>query len=184
MRGVNLYLVGMMGAGKSTVGRLLAQQLNYRFVDTDDLIQKSTGKTIPDIFATEGEPAFRAIETAVLAQVSAYTHMAIATGGGIVTQRQNWSYLHHGIVVWLDVSAEQIYQRLQGDTSRPLLQTEEPAATLQQLLDQRSPLYAQADLTVTIAPDESPEQVAARVLDGLKDVLKPQAAIAPEHNGN
>lgn len=177
LRGVNLYLIGMMGSGKSTVGRILAERLDYRFLDTDDVIEKSAQKPITTIFASDGESAFRALETEVLSQVSAYMRMAIATGGGIVLERKNWSYLQHGIVVWLDVPVPLLYKRLKDDTSRPLLQSPDPQKTLEVILNQRESLYAQADLKITVAPNETPEAIAERILQTLPTILKDP----PEH---
>lgn len=172
LQGVNLYLVGMMGAGKTIVGKLLATQLGYRFVDTDAVIEEVTKQSITQIFARFGEPAFRQLESQVLAQVCAYTNLAIATGGGIVMRRENWSYLHHGLVVWLDVPVELLYARLTDDTTRPLLNDPDPLGKLQTLLEQRQPLYAQADLRITVSDEETPEQIATRVLKKIPDILK------------
>ncbi len=172
LKGVNLYLVGMMGAGKTTVGRLLATQLGYRFVDTDTVISQVAGQSITQLFAEKGEAAFRQLESKVLEQVCAYTYLAIATGGGIVLRRENWSYLRHGLIVWLDVPTELLYARLAHDTTRPLLQDADPLGQLQTLLKQRQPLYAQADLRVTVTNEETPEQIALRVLEEIPTVLK------------
>ncbi|HEY9736184.1 MAG TPA: shikimate kinase [Trichocoleus sp.] len=167
LKGVNLYLVGMMGAGKSTTGQALANALGYRFFDTDTLIEKATGQTIAEIFEAQGEVAFRKLETQVLSQLSAYTQLVVATGGGIVTQQMNWSYLQHGVVVWLDVPLNLLMQRLQGDTQRPLLQRPDWPQTLEALLEQRLPLYSQADVRVTAAAGEDGAAIAARALDLL-----------------
>lgn len=164
-----------MGAGKSTVGQLLAQQLNYRFFDTDILIEQLKGQAIAHIFKTEGEAAFRHLETQVLAELSSYLNCIVATGGGIVLKRENWSYLHHGIVVWLDLPVEQLYTRLQDDTSRPLLQEVDPLAKLQTLLLQRQNLYAQADLQLTLEGKETPAQVVSRLLATIPSILKPES---------
>ncbi len=172
LEGVNLYLVGMMGAGKTTVGNLLAQELGYRFLDTDSLISQAAGKSISEIFATEGEAAFRELETKILSEVSSYKKLTIATGGGIVINRFNWSYLQHGIVVWLDVPVEVLYSRLQGDRSRPLLQNSNPLAKLQTILEERRPLYANADVHVTIDSQDTPEQVTMLVLEEIRRVVK------------
>lgn len=164
-----------MGAGKTTVGRLLAQQLNYRFFDTDALIEQLAGQPITQIFAEAGEPEFRRLESQVLAELSAYKKLVIATGGGIVLNRVNWSYLRHGIVVWLNVPVEQIYSRLRTSTTRPLLLTADPLAKLQELLSQRQNLYTQADVQVKAVAKDNPEQVAIRVLEEVARVLRPQA---------
>ncbi|WP_073072238.1 shikimate kinase [Phormidesmis priestleyi] len=179
LKGVNLYLIGMMGAGKTTIGRLLAQHLSYRFFDTDAVIEQAATQTITQIFAESGEAAFRQLETQVLAQLSPYTQLVIATGGGIVLKRENWSYLRHGVVVWLDVPIEQLHQRLQQDTSRPILQDQKAnlKEKLQALSDQRQSLYAQADLRITVMPDESATQVAARVMDAIAQKCQEKSQI-------
>lgn len=174
LQGVSVYLIGMMGAGKSTVGKQLAAQLGYQFFDTDTVIEQLAQQPISQIFATSGEPAFRELETQVLAELSTYKKLVIATGGGIVLNRMNWSYLQHGLVVWLDVPVEQLYDRLKQDTTRPLLQVADPQQHLQTLLNQRRSLYAQADITLTGQGDETPEQVAQQILDLIPTVIKPE----------
>ncbi|MBV9386466.1 MAG: shikimate kinase [Chroococcidiopsidaceae cyanobacterium CP_BM_ER_R8_30] len=171
LKGVNLYLIGMMGAGKTSVGRQLAMKLGYGFVDTDELIEKVAKQSIAQLFANAGEAGFRQLESQVLAEVSSYIKLAVATGGGIVLRRENWSYLHHGIVVWLDVPVEELCIRLASDTTRPLLQ-DDPVGRLRLLLKQRQAMYAQADLQVKSSNAETPEQVATRVLDLIPTVLR------------
>jgi len=163
-----------MGVGKTTVGRLLARRLNYRFFDTDTLIEQLAGRSINQIFAESGEPEFRRLESQVLAELSAYKNLTIATGGGIVLERLNWSYLRHGIVVWLNVPVEQVYTRLKTSTTRPLLLTADPLAKLQELLAQRQSLYTQADVQVTAVAKDDPEQVTTRVLAEVAKVLRPE----------
>lgn len=175
LQGTNLYLIGMMGAGKSTVGQQIAQRLDYRFFDTDSVIEQATGQAISQIFANTGEAEFRKLETQVLAELSPYTRLVISTGGGIVSQPKNWSYLRHGLIIWLNVPIEVLYQRLQQDISRPLLQTADPLATLQLLLQERRSLYAQADLEIAVAATDTPEQVVDRVLAEIPGILKPIA---------
>ncbi|MCP6757643.1 MAG: shikimate kinase [Fischerella sp. CENA71] len=177
LQGINLYLIGMMGAGKTTLGRMLARELKYGFVDTDDLLEKAAGKTINQIFAEEGEAAFRQLESQILAQVCAFTKLVIATGGGIILRRDNWSYLHHGIIIWLDASVEILYKRLAEDTTRPLLQDTDPQGKLRSLLEQRQALYNQADLRITITAEETSEQIIKRIIEAIPSVLKqPQAS--------
>lgn len=173
LQGVNLFLIGMIGAGKSTIGKLLAEKLEYRFFDTDAVIEQATGQTIAQIFAESGEEVFRQLETKVLSELSAHTRLAIATGGGIVLNPINWSYLHHGVVVWLDVSPEQLFNRLQQDTQRPLLQTPNPQQTIQEILEKRRSLYQQADLRIGVDSPEPSEQIAARILAELQTILRP-----------
>lgn len=172
LQGVNLYLIGMMGAGKTTVGKLLAKQLGYGFLDTDDVITQVAKKAINEIFITDGEVAFRQLESDVLGKVCAYTKLVVATGGGVVLRRENWSYLHHGLIVWLDVPVELLDQRLAEDTTRPLLQDADPQGKLRSLLEERTPLYAQADLRITVSEGETPEQIADKVMMAIPSVLK------------
>lgn len=164
LNGINLYLIGMMGAGKSSTGSELAQALGYQFFDTDAVVEAAAGQPIPQIFAHQGEKAFRQLETQVLAELSAYRRLVIATGGGIVTQQQNWSYLHHGIVVWLDVPPAILQTRLAGDMGRPLLQGQDWDAKLTELLAQRQPLYAQADVRVAVESEDNVGAIVARTL--------------------
>ena len=170
--GRSLYLVGMMGSGKTSTGRPLAQQLGYGFVDADAVIEQAAGCSIPEIFERNGEAGFRTLESQVLNAIGQRHSLVVATGGGVVTQQENWGLLHSGIVIWLDVVPEQLMQRLSADsTIRPLLQTKDPEAALNALLNQRRPLYAEADLTVVIN-DETPETVADGILQLLPSLLK------------
>lgn len=184
LRGLNIYLVGMMGAGKTTVGQQLAAQLGYGFVDSDAVLEQSVGRSISQIFAESGEAEFRGLETQVLAQLASFIGVTIATGGGIVLRPENWSYLQQGLVVWLDVTPEQICDRLKDDTSRPLLQTADPATTLRDLLEQRIPLYAQADLHISVQPDETPQQICDRILALIPRKLKTPPPIPEPIEGN
>jgi len=174
LKGVNLYLVGMMGAGKTTVGQEIARKLGYGFVDTDAVIAQVTKKTINQLFAELGEAEFRQIESKILAEVCAYTNLAIATGGGIVTQQKNWSYLRHGLIVWLDVPIEVLADRLANDNTRPLLQDAALLDKLQLLLQQRRSLYNQADLRIEVSAEETAVQIAARLITEIPTVLKPE----------
>ena len=170
--GRSLYLVGMMGSGKTSTGRPLAEQLGYGFVDADAVIEQAAGCSIPEIFERDGEAGFRALESQVLNAISQRHSLVVATGGGVVTQQENWGLLHSGIVIWLDVVPEQLMQRLNADsTVRPLLQTDDPDAALNALLNRRRPLYAEADLTVVI-DQETPDAVADGILQLLPSLLK------------
>ena len=170
--GRSLYLIGMMGSGKTSTGRPLAERLGYGFVDADAVIEQAAGCTIPEIFERDGEAGFRALEGQVLNAISQRHSLVVATGGGVVTQPENWGLLHSGIVIWLDVIPEQLIQRLRTDsTIRPLLQTEDPEAALDALLAERRPLYAEADLTVVIQ-QETPAEVADGILQLLPTLLK------------
>ena len=170
--GRSLYLVGMMGSGKTSTGRPLAERLGYGFVDADAVIKQAAGCSIPEIFERAGEAGFRKLESQVLSAISQRHSLVVATGGGVVTQQENWGLLHSGIVIWLDVVPDQLLQRLKADsTVRPLLQTDDPEAALNALLNERRPLYAEADLTVVIN-EETPETVADGILQLLPGLLK------------
>jgi shikimate kinase len=180
LEGLNLYLVGMMGSGKSTAGRHLAELLGYRFLDADSSIEQVAGRPIPEIFAREGEAGFRQLEAAVLNQIASWHSLVVATGGGVVTRPENWGQLHQGVVIWLDAPEALLLERLSGDpTPRPLLQADDPAARLQALVAERRPLYGQADLHI-VQDGRPAEQVAAQILEALPRVLKERTA-APQH---
>ena len=172
LSGRSLYLVGMMGSGKTSTGRPLAERLGYGFVDADAVIEQAAGCSIPEIFERDGEAGFRSLESQVLSAISQRHSLVVATGGGVVTQPENWGVLHSGIVIWLDVVPDQLLQRLKADsTVRPLLKTADPEAVLDQLLNERRPLYGEADLTVVIN-DETPDVVADGILQLLPSLLK------------
>jgi shikimate kinase len=169
LNGVNLYLIGMMGVGKTTIGQILAQQLGYQFIDTDEFIEQATGQSISTIFAESGEAVFRQLETATLAEVAARTNKVIATGGGIVLKRENWSFLRHGVIIWLDVPLDVLQKRLRHDSTRPLLHQENIEEKLTNLLAERQSLYAQADIRIAVAPDHDVSQVTARILTAIAE---------------
>ena len=180
LEGLNLYLIGMMGSGKSSAGRHLAEQLGYRFLDADTSLEQVAGRSIPELFASEGEEGFRRLEAAVLNQIASWHSLVVATGGGVVTQPQNWGQLHQGVVIWLDAPDAVLLERLAADpTPRPLMEAPDPAARLADLLEQRRPLYAQADLHIR-QDGRPPAQVAAQILEALPSVLKQREA-PPEH---
>ena len=135
LSGRSIYLIGMMGSGKTSTGRPLAKRLGYGFVDADAVIEQVAGCTIPEIFERDGEAGFRSIESQVLNAISQRHSLVVATGGGVVTKPENWGQLHGGIVVWLDVNRAQLIEPLRDDsTQRPLLQQPNPEAALDTLL--------------------------------------------------
>jgi shikimate kinase len=146
----NIFLVGMMGAGKTTVGRLLARRLKLRFVDSDQELESRCGVRIPLIFEIEGEPGFRAREAQVLAELTALEGVVIGTGGGAVLLEENRRLLaERGTVVYLRARPEDLYDRVRHDRNRPLLATPDPLGRLRALFAERDPLYRSvADLTV------------------------------------
>lgn len=179
LRGANLYLIGMMGAGKSTIGHMMATRLGYRFCDTDTVIEQAAQQTIPEIFAAAGEAEFRALESQVLSQLSPYTRLVIATGGGIVLDRENWWHLRQGVVVWIDVPVAELVRRLQGDASRPLLQRPDWPSHLASLLSDRHARYAQADIHLTVTPGETTEAICDRLVERLRDRILPPPSSVP-----
>lgn len=169
----NLVLIGFMGSGKSSIGRLIASRLGYRFEDTDQLIVRAAGRPISAIFAAEGEERFRDLEAGALESLATGTRQVVATGGGIVLREANRAALQRlGFVVWLDAREEVIFERVSRNDRRPLLRTEDPRATIHRLLAERRPLYAAAahfsldtsDLTHAQATDAVISQARRRVL--------------------
>ena len=151
MRAQNIFLIGPMGAGKSTVGRQLAEALSYTFKDSDQEIQRRTGVDIPTIFEFEGEEGFRNRERQMIEDLVAEERLVLATGGGAVLDPENRQNLTaRGVVIYLHCTPEQQYSRTSRDRNRPLLQTEDPLARLRELMEERDPLYRQvADLVVS-----------------------------------
>src|SRR5437667_5078107 len=150
-RGENIYLVGLMGAGKTTVGRLLARRLKLRFVDSDQEIERRCGVKIPLIWEIEGEAGFRGREAQVLAELTAQDGAVLATGGGAVLLDENRKRLaaRGGTVVYLRASPEELYRRVHYDRNRPLLATGDPLARLRELYAERDSLYrGVADLVI------------------------------------
>lgn len=142
----------------------------YNFLDTDEIIERATGMSIPEIFESEGEEGFRTAESQVLDSVHPYVRCVISTGGGIVTRNENWSKLQTGIVVWLDCEPEVIMKRIEG-TDRPLLQTDDPLQKLKDLLDERRDKYNQADVRVEVEEDMDEHAVTDTVIRILHDFI-------------
>jgi shikimate kinase len=172
LQNLNIYLIGMMGCGKSTIGQVLAKQIGYGFLDTDSSIERLTKQSISEIFTAVGEDEFRSIESQVLSEVSAYTKLVVSTGGGIVIKQENWGSLRQGVVVWLDVAADVLWQRLVGDKTRPLLQDLNPQAKLHEILESRRSRYGEADLRISIAQERPPADVAAEIFQMIPTILK------------
>jgi shikimate kinase len=146
----NIFLVGLMGAGKTSVGRRLARHLGKTFYDCDEEIEHATGVKIPVIFEIEGEAGFRARESRMLAELAVRSEIVLATGGGAVLSEDNRRLLAaNGIVVYLRAGAADLWQRTRHDRNRPLLDTDEPLARLEHLFTERDPLYRSvADIIV------------------------------------
>ncbi len=146
----NIYLVGLMGSGKTTVGKLLSKQLRRSFYDTDHEIVRRTGVTIPMIFEVEGEDGFRKREELVIEELTKLDGVILATGGGAIISAKNREQLkQHGTVVYLRGTVDELWQRTRHDRNRPLLQTSDPKARLRELYAQRDPLYREiADVII------------------------------------
>ncbi|KAF0814073.1 Shikimate kinase 1 [Andreprevotia sp. IGB-42] len=146
----NFFLVGLMGAGKTTIGRTLARATDHAFYDSDHEIESRTGVKIPIIFEVEGESGFRERETAMIAELSSLKDVVLATGGGAVLSTENRACLRaRGTVIYLRANVDDLYQRTMHDRNRPLLQTANPRERLRELFEVRDPLYREvADLVV------------------------------------
>lgn len=166
---MNLVLIGLMGSGKTTLGRLVAHSLGFDFVDTDRLIMEAAGKSIPEIFASEGEPGFRARESEVLRSLMGRERHVIATGGGIVMQPDNLTILQQlGCVVWLSADTTVLHQRTAHNHDRPLLREADPLAKLGTLMTERAPLYEKAcDIKIT-TDNLSPQDAAYGVAESVR----------------
>jgi len=160
----NIYLVGPMGAGKSTIGRVLAAELHLGFRDSDKVIEDRTGADIPWIFDMEGEEGFRDRESAVLSELSKDNNIVIATGGGIILRAENREMMKaSGYVCYLTASTEQLVERTARDKKRPLLQVENPRQKIIELLALRDPLYREAADFIINTDRRSPKLVAQEI---------------------
>ncbi|HET7728606.1 MAG TPA: shikimate kinase AroL [Usitatibacter sp.] len=165
----NVFLVGMMGAGKTTLGRALAHRLQRRFVDTDKVLVDRTGVPVATIFEIEGEEGFRRRESALLAELAAGDDCIVATGGGAVLASENRRVMReNGTVVYLRARIDCLWERTRQDTSRPLLATPDPRATLAELLEKRDPLYRDAAHLVVETGSQSASTVVNRVVAALE----------------
>ena len=169
--GRNIFLIGMMGSGKSQTGPVLAKMINYAFVDTDDVIEKASKQSISSIFEKDGEKVFRDVETKVLKEISQHHSLVIATGGGLVTLPENWGILHQGIVIWLDLDLKRSIKRLESDKKkRPLLIGDDLAENFSKIYESRKPIYLESDLRIEVE-DQSPYEVATMIAEHLPRIL-------------
>ena len=179
--GRNIFLIGMMGSGKSQTGPVLAKMIDYAFVDTDDVIEKASKQSISSIFEKDGEKVFRDIEKKVLKEISQHHSLVIATGGGLVTLPENWGILHQGIVIWLDLDLKRSIKRLESDKKkRPLLIGDDLAENFSQIYESRKPIYLESDLRIEVE-DQSPYQVASMVAEHLPSILIDPETQAERH---
>lgn len=169
----NIFLLGLMGAGKTTAGKLLAKRLNKEFYDCDHEIERRTGVTIPVIFELEGEAGFRARESSVVAELTRLKNIVLATGGGVVLSRQNRDLLAaNGTVVYLRAPLQDLIERTRHHKNRPLLNTPDPHATLEELYRVRDPLYREiADIVV--------DTKRQNVMSLVRELEKQLSSVAP-----
>jgi shikimate kinase len=170
----NIYLIGLMGAGKTTIGRQLAKALSMPFYDSDKAVEESTGVDIPTIFEFEGEEGFRGREQKMIQKLTQLKGIVLATGGGAILREENRKVLKdNGYVVYLQCSVERILERTRRDTQRPLLKTDNPKERLQLLFEQRQPLYlACADFKIDTGIHKS-KTVVSRILEEYNAVNHP-----------
>lgn len=174
--GSNVYLVGMMGAGKTTVGRLIARRLKLRFLDSDREIEQRCGVKIPVIFEIEGEAGFRSREAQTIAELTALEGVVLATGGGVVLSAANRQRLAaQGTVVYLRARPEDLYERVRHDRNRPLLATQDPLTRLRELYAERDPLYSEVADVVVETGAQSVQALARALLDKLEERWKASA---------
>jgi shikimate kinase len=174
-----LVLIGMMGAGKTTVGRRLAARLGRRFVDSDEEIEKAAGMTIEEIFKTRGEADFRAGEVRVIGRLLADSAIVLGTGGGAFINAETRAAVKRlAVSVWIKADFELLFQRVSRRSNRPLLKTANPRETLMGLIEARYPIYAEADVTV-VSRDVPQDQVASEVIDAVIAYLSHKDQPAP-----
>ena len=179
LKGRAIVLVGMMGAGKSSIGRRLAQRLDIPFVDADGEIEIAAGMSIEDIFATRGEPEFRAGEARVIARLLEGGTQVIATGGGAFMNLDTRATIKaKSIAVWLKADFDVLMRRIKRRNDRPLLKIDDPEAKLRELIDLRYPTYALADLTV-----QSRDVVHEKIVDEMVGVLARHLGFEPATAG-
>jgi shikimate kinase len=159
----NIYLIGFMGTGKSTVGRLVAEKLGMEFCDTDAMVEAKSGMTVSEIFDEMDEEAFRSMETDVLKEITEKRNLVVSTGGGIVVTKGNMEIMRQaGSLITLMASPEQIFERIKDDKGRPLLQVESPLDEIKKLIFDRAPFYINTDYiveTTEMSPAEAAEEI-------------------------
>lgn len=170
----NIALIGFMGTGKSTVGRLAAEQLKFDFLDTDALIEQRSGRKITEIFAQSGEAAFRQLEAQLVAELATHTRTIISTGGGLPTNPANLvSLKSHSLVICLWASPERIYERVRDQSHRPLLHDPDPLGKIRSLLATREIFYKQADVLIN-SDLRSAREVAQQVINQFRLATGPR----------
>ncbi|MGC9046276.1 MAG: shikimate kinase [Thermodesulfovibrio sp.] len=165
----NIVLIGFMGTGKSSVGKILSKKLGFKFIDVDKVIEKTTGMKISEIFSRFGEPCFRDIESEVINLITQKNRQVIATGGGVVLREENMKKLkENGVIFCLKASENVIFERVKHCKDRPLLQVENPEKRIKELLEKRKHLYEKADFCID-TEGLTPEQVTEKIIERLTD---------------
>jgi shikimate kinase len=168
----SVVIVGLMGAGKSTIGKRVAQMLGLNFVDADTEIETASRMTIPELFERYGEPEFRDLERRVIKRILRSGPRVLATGGGaFMNEATRKAIARAGVSVWLKAELGVLMERVSRKSNRPLLKTADPRATMQKLMDDRYPVYALADLTI-ISRDEKKDVMAGEVVDALAEMRR------------
>ena len=172
IKGRSIFLIGMMGCGKSKTGLKLAELLKYKYIDLDSLIEKLAKKSINQIFNDEGEDNFRELETNCLKETIKIPSLVISTGGGIVTKSENWGILRQGIIAWIDLDKDIAIERLKNEIEkRPLLQGNNLNDLYMSIFQSRQNLYSQADLRIKVKK-ENIEEVAMKIIYAMhKEII-------------
>lgn len=165
----NIVLVGMMGAGKTTVGELLATKLNRELKDIDRVIEQEQKKSIIEIFTNDGEEAFRQLESETIEKLSNMSDLIISTGGGALEKANNLSNLQkNGIIIYLKADIEELFKRVKNETQRPLLKEQDPLEVIKKLIKKREKFYLMANITI-ITDNKSPEKITEEIIKAIKN---------------
>ena len=165
----NIVLVGMMGAGKTTIGELLATKLNRELKDIDRVIEQEQKKSIIEIFTDDGEEVFRKLESETIEKFSNMSDLIISTGGGALEKANNLSNLQkNGIIIYLKADIEELFKRVKNETQRPLLKEQDPLEVIKKLIKKREKFYLMADITI-ITDNKSPEKITEEIIKAIKN---------------
>ena len=165
----NIVLVGMMGAGKTTVGEFLSAKLNRELKDIDRVIEQEQKKSIIEIFTNDGEEAFRQLESETIEKFSNMSNLIISTGGGALEKANNLSNLQkNGIIIYLKADIEELFKRVKNETQRPLLKEQDPLEVIKKLIKKREKFYLMADITI-ITDNKSPEKITEEIIKAIKN---------------
>ena len=165
----NIFLVGLMGSGKTTIGKIIAKKLNYKFIDSDALIEEKTGVKVPLIFEYEGEAGFRKRETKILSEIIKMNSIVLATGGGIILSKTNRQMLSKSsIVIYLNATIKELVKRLANDKGRPLIQNVDKETKLRELIDRRGTLYESIADHIIQTKDKRASEIASEIILNLR----------------